>query len=131
MVQYGLRRKRSSNGSKAWCNEATMDDEADILSNVCVDLVSLCRLEPGLKFLFAQTVPGSWTSVRDLYDRAGQPQPNVESKLAVTWLPSPGGPDYAVVLFFDDETKWSLTADYNVARLLGTKPRSQDVAAAG
>jgi hypothetical protein len=108
-----------------------MDDETDILSNVCVDLISLRRFEPGLKHFFAETSPGSWTSVRDLYERARQPQPSLESTLAVTWLPSPGGLDYAVVLFFDASSKWSLAADYNVSRLLGTKPRSQDVAAAG
>jgi len=108
-----------------------MDDEADTLSNLCADLVSLRRLEPGLTYLFRDTRPGSWTPVRELYHRAGQPEAGVKPQLAAAWLPSPGGPDYAVVLFFDDETKWSLTADYNVARLLGHRLQSQDVAAAG
>lgn len=107
-----------------------MDDEADILNNLCADLVSLRRLEPGLVYLFRVKTPGTWTPVRELYDRAGQPDGSIKAQLAAAWLPSPGGPDYAVVVFFDDETKWSLTADYNLARLMKAHPQSP-VAAAG
>lgn len=108
-----------------------MDDELDTLGNLCADLVSLRRLEPGLVHLFRDVPAGRWVAVRDLYERVGRPDVGIKPLLAVAWLPSPGDPDYAVVLFFDDETKWSLTADYNAARLLGQQPRSQGVAAAG
>jgi hypothetical protein len=107
-----------------------MEDEADVLSNLCVDLVSLRRLEPGLDHLFRRQAPGRWVAVSELYEKAGQPDQAIKPQLAAAWLPSPGDPDYAVILFFDDTTKWSLTADYNVARLLGQQPQSQ-VAAAG
>lgn len=107
-----------------------MDDETDTLSNLCTDLVSLRRLEPGLAYLFRDKTPGTWTLVRDLYERAGQPDDSIKPQLAAAWLPSPGDPDYAVVVFFDDETKWALTADYNVARLMKSHPQSP-VAAAG
>lgn len=107
-----------------------MDDEADIPSNVCTDLVSLRKLEPALIHLFRDTTPGVWVPVRELYARAGHSGEAIKTGLAAAWLPSPGDPDYAVVVFFDNETKWSLTADYHAARLLGQQPQTQ-VAAAG
>jgi hypothetical protein len=107
-----------------------MEDEADLLSNLCTDLVTLRRFEGGLIHLFRQKNPGSWVSVRELYDRAGHSDRAIKSELTATWLPSPFDSNYAVVLFFDDATKWSLTADYNVTRLLGQQQQSQ-VAAAG
>ena len=108
-----------------------MEDEADTLSNLCTDLVSLRRLEPGLNHLFRNTPPGTWTPIRDLYEQAGQPDGAIKAELAATWLPAPGSdPGYAVVVFFDNETKWFLTADYNLARLMNQFPQSP-VAAAG
>lgn len=107
-----------------------MEDEPDVLSNLCADLVSLRKLEPGLVYLFHQKAPGSWVSVRELYSQAGEADQVIKDQLAAAWLPSPHDPNYAVVLFYDDATKWSLTADYNIARLLGQQPRSQ-IAAAG
>ena len=107
-----------------------MDDESDTLSNLCADLVSLRRPESGLAYLFRQKSPGNWVSVRDLYEKAGQPNPMIKPQLTAAWLPSPCDPGYAVILFYDDATKWSLTADYNVARILGQQSPPQ-VAAAG
>ena len=107
-----------------------MDDEPDVLSNLCTDLVTLRRLEPALVYLFRQKTPGSWVSLRELYEKAGQPDRGIKAQLAAAWLPSPVEPDYAVVLFNDDATKWSLTADYNITRLLGQQLPSQ-IAAAG
>ena len=107
-----------------------MDDEADGLSNLCTDLVSLRRLEPGLIHLFHHKLPSNWISVRELFDRAGQSDRVIKEQLAAAWLPAPHDPDYAIVVFYDSETRWSLTAEYNIARLRSRQAQSQ-VAAAG
>jgi hypothetical protein len=97
-----------------------MDDETDRLSNLCTDLVSLRRLEPALDYLFKSRPAGSWTPVYELYHRAGGAGEPIKAELNAAWLPAPGAdPGYAVVVFFDDDTKWSLTAEYNAARLHG------------
>jgi hypothetical protein len=44
----------------------------------------------------------------------------LKPELFTTWLPDPMGHDaYAVILFYDDESKWSMAAHYNRGRLLG------------
>lgn len=111
-------------------DEKVTRDEWDDSSNLCGDLVSLRRLEPGMIYLLRDTPPGIWLKVRELYRRAGEETASIKEPLSVAWLPSPGDPDYAVVLFHDDESKWSLTADYNISRLLGQK-RHPAVAVAG
>ena len=101
-----------------------MDDEADRLSNLCTDLVSLRRLEPSLVSLFRERRAGEWAAVEDLYRRSGGPDDPVKATLYAAWLPSADGdPDYAVVVFHDNDTKWSMTAEYNVARLPATAPQ--------
>jgi hypothetical protein len=96
-----------------------MDDPTDRLANWCTDLVSLRRLEPGMTRLLRDTRPGAWVSVRSLYEAAGVAGPDGESP-AASWLPGPNGePGYAVVVFSDPGEWWSMTADYNAARLLG------------
>jgi hypothetical protein len=109
---------------------AKMDDEADTLGNLCMDLVSLRRSEPALVHLFRDTLPGAWVPVRELYERAGLAAEPIKAQLVAAWLPSPCDPDYAVIVFFDDETKWSLTAECHAARLIRQHPQSP-VAAAG
>lgn len=101
-----------------------MEDETDSLSNWCADLVSLRRFEPGLLHLFRERSPGEWVQVSDLYARAGEPPAPVPGGLVAAWLPSPTDAGYAIVVFWDEETRWSLTAEYDVARLLNQHPRS-------
>lgn len=97
-----------------------MEDEADRLNNLCADLVSLRRLEPGLVHLFRDRPAGGWVPVAELYRRAGEPVEGIKPELVVTWLPSPSAQaGYAVVLFCDDDLQWSLTAYHNVGRALG------------
>ncbi|MBY0515198.1 MAG: hypothetical protein K2P78_14990 [Gemmataceae bacterium] len=104
------------------------DDALDLLSNLCADLVSLRKYEPALVRLFRDRPAGAWTPVRDLYAAVGDAGEPIKEELAAAWLPGPGGDaGSAVVVFFDDETKWSMTADYNVTRLL----TRHQVAAAG
>ncbi|MEO2090964.1 MAG: hypothetical protein ABGY75_15915 [Gemmataceae bacterium] len=94
------------------------EDELDHLSNVCADLVSLKRLEPALVHLFRERPVGTWVPVRELYESAGTAD-DIPGSVSAAWLPSPGGNfDYAVVSFYDDDLKWSMSAVYNVARLV-------------
>jgi hypothetical protein len=97
-----------------------MDEETDRSSNLCMDLVSLKKYEPGVKQLLGNTPPGRWVPVRDLYQAAGIGDPRADSLLAA-WLPSPSDPSHSVIVFLDDTTKWCQTADYNAARLLGSR----------
>jgi hypothetical protein len=98
-------------------------DEEDVLSNVCTDLVTLARLEPALVHLFGSKSAGEWVRVAELYGIAGHPDASIKAGLAAAWLPSPSGDrGAAVVLFYDDETLWSMTAWYDVARLFGARP---------
>lgn len=94
-----------------------MEDETDCLNNLCTDLVSLRKLEPGIEQLL-QNRPGEWVAVADLYRVAGVSPLRIKSELSATWLPSPSGaPGSVVVLFCDEELQWSLTAYYNSKRL--------------
>lgn len=95
-----------------------MDEPADTLSNWCADLVSLRSLEPGMVRLLRDTAPGAWVPVRDLYATAGADGP-AGALPAASWLPGPGAPGVAVVVFSDPDEGWSMTADYNAGRLLG------------
>lgn len=96
-----------------------MEDETDSLNNLCADLVSLKRLEPGLVHLFRDRRAGEWVPVAELYLAAGAPDESIKPELAATWLPSPSAqPGRAIVYFCDDEIQWSLTAYYDAARLL-------------
>jgi hypothetical protein len=96
-----------------------MEDPTDTLSNWCADLVSLRRLEPGMVRLLSDTAPGVWVPVRDLYATAGVDGPTGDLP-AASWLPGPGGDaGVAVIVFSDPDEGWSMTADYNAARLLG------------
>src|SRR5262245_5353330 len=120
MVQYGRRPTTSSRGSRTWSVEARMDElnEDDVLSNQCGDLVSLTRLEPAIGSLFGEKAAGAWGSVRYLYAKAGQANDSIKAGVVAAWLPTPSGdPDSAVVLFYDEESVWSMTAWYNVGLL--------------
>jgi hypothetical protein len=94
-------------------------DELDQLSNLCAEIVSERRWEPALLRLFQDTPAGEWVPLGELTESADSP-----ATLAASWVKTPDT-DFALVLFFDTETLWSMHADYNLARLL----RSQAVAA--
>lgn len=91
-----------------------MSDELDVLQELCADIVSEKRYEPALLRLFGEK-PGAWMTTKSLCEAARQPVPG--AKATVTWLPAPGEPDYAVILFFDPDSLWSTTALYNTSRL--------------
>jgi hypothetical protein len=106
-----------------------MDSETDQFGNLCTDLVSLARLEPGLRRLF-QNGAGEWISVAELYRAVGPSDEPIKPELAAVWLPSPTGtPGYVVILFCDEDSQWSLTAYYNRGRLLGNEQPKLNLAA--
>lgn len=95
-----------------------MEEETDTLSNLCADLVSLTRLGPALKHLFRTKPAGEWAAVAELYRAAGITDLGIKPELAAAWLPSrSAAPDYAVILFCDEDLNWSTTAFYSVGWL--------------
>ena len=96
-----------------------MECDSDFMSNVCTDLVALRRMEPALSHLLRDHHAGVWVPVADLYAQTEVPFPAIECELQAAWLPAPNDLNYAVIVFFDDESKWSMTAEYDAMRLLG------------
>ncbi len=97
-----------------------MQDDEITLCNICTDLVSLRKNEPFLRQLLASKPPGEWVSLRGFCTQAGLSVGEIKPDLFATWLPDPLSDDaYAVVMFYDDESKWSMAAHYNRVRLLG------------
>jgi hypothetical protein len=72
---------------------------------------------------------GDWLCVRELCRQTSVNPGNVKEDLFVCWLSDPGGNDgYAVVFFYDDESKWSMAAHYNRERLMdGPSGQRKDV----
>ena len=96
-----------------------MHDEEIALLNACTNLVTSRKAEAFPSNLFQTKGPGDWVSISDLCARIGIPSGDLTPKVFATWLPDPmSNEDYAVILFYDDESKWSLAAHYNRARLL-------------
>jgi hypothetical protein len=84
----------------------------DRRSNLCADIVSLTRLEPGLAHLFRQPL-GHWVAVETLYRLSGQVGRTDFPTLAACWLPSPPGTtDCVLVVFCDVDSLWSMVAFY-------------------
>jgi hypothetical protein len=109
-----------------------MPDEEITLFNACTDLVSLKKWEAFPLHLLGSKRPGEWVGVRDSCLQVGVPPGDVEPQLFATWLPDPRAqPGYAVILFYDDESKWSMAAHYNRLRLLGDRPPNQAVPPSG
>lgn len=107
-----------------------MDDVTDALSdddrrsNLCADVVSLTRLEPGLAYLLRQAA-GTWVAVSQLYDLSATTSDPDLPYLTTTWLPAPPNavPDSVVIVFFDADSLWSMIAYYYAAdNVLRTHP---------
>src|SRR5438309_6891628 len=98
------------------------DDETNLI-NACTDLVSLKKCEAFPLHLLGSKRPGEWVGVGEFCQQVGVVPGNVKPQLFATWLPDPLAQDgYVVVLFYDDESKWSMAAHYNRLRLFGTAP---------
>ncbi len=97
-----------------------MEDEEIALNNACADLVSLKKCEVFVLRLLTSQRPGDWIGVMDLCQQVGVGVEGLTAELYATWLPDPKShAGYVVILFYDDESKWSMTARYNRARLVG------------
>lgn len=96
-----------------------MECDTDLMSNLCTDLVALRRMEPAVSHLLRDHHSGVWVPVANLYSQTEVPFPESGAELQTAWLPAPHDPNYAVIVFFDDESKWSMTAEYDAMRLLG------------
>ncbi len=97
-----------------------MDDE-DLthLNNVCADLVSLKRWEAFPAHLLIGKRTAEWVRVGELCVQAGLDVGNLKPDLFAAWLPDPAGDArYAVIVFYDEESLWSMAASYNRQRLL-------------
>lgn len=109
-----------------------MHEDEITLSNACTDLVTLRKFEAFPLHLLGAKQPAEWVGVRDFCDRNSFDLGDLKSGLFATWLPDPMANDgYAVILFYDDESKWSMTAHYNRSRLLDDVPANQAPQASG
>ncbi len=96
-----------------------MDDDANDQMSFCADLVTLRKTEAFPLSLLNDYQPGQWVSVKTVCQLTGTDSGILKPELASTWLLDPfGDQDYAVMIFYDDETKQSFAAHYNKRRLL-------------
>jgi hypothetical protein len=98
-----------------------MQEDEITLTNACADLVSLKKYEAFPLYLLRDKRSGEWVGVRECCARLGLALTDLGPDLFATWLPDPPGHDgYAVVLFYDVESMWSMAAHYNRAHLLAS-----------
>ena len=103
-----------------------MQDEEITLLNACMDLVSLKRWEAFPLRLLGGKRPGEWIGAREFCQQIGVAADNLTAELFAAWLPDPKARDgYVVIMFYDDESKWSMAAHYNRERLVGGALPSQ------
>ncbi len=99
-----------------------MQGDEITLFNACTDLVSLKKSEAFPLRLLSGKRPGEWVGAREFCQHVGVPAGDLAPELFATWLPDPKAHDgYVVILFYDDESKWSMAAQYNRVRLMGTQ----------
>lgn len=100
-----------------------MDDEELELVNACTELVSAARWEAFPTRLLRDERSGEWVGVRSLCRQLGLDAGALKEDLFATWLADPTENDaYVVIVFYDDESKWTMAAQYNRQRLLATSP---------
>ena len=96
-----------------------MDEYSDDLTNVCTDLVALTEYEMFVYRLLTQYDAGVWVRVETLSSLLNSPPDGIAPRLFVSWLQDPLSDDnYVIIVFYEDESKWSMGAHYNRSRLL-------------
>jgi hypothetical protein len=96
-----------------------MSTEFFDLINACADLVSLQQNDPFVVGLLTEMQAGEWVPVQSLCRDRGLPLREGASNLFVTWLADPlGNSSYVVIIFYDDDSKWTTAAHYNRQRHL-------------
>ena len=105
-----------------------MQDEEITLLNACTDLISLKKWEAFPQRLLGDKRPGEWIGAREFCQQIGIAADDLTAELFATWLPDPMAHDgYVVILFYDNESKWSMAAHYNRIRLVGGALPNQGV----
>ncbi len=106
------------------------DEEIDLL-NACTDLVSLESREAFPSHLLRDKASGEWVVVREFCLQVGLVPGDFKPHVFATWLADPlAQAAYVMILFYDDDSKWSMVAHYNRLRLLGEEPSNQTAQAA-
>jgi hypothetical protein len=109
-----------------------MQDDEITLCNICTDLVGLRKMEAFPLRLLETKQPGEWIAVREFCMQIGLAAGDPKPELFATWLPDPLAHDaFAVIMFYDDESKWSMAAHYNRARVLGVESANPEHQPAG
>ena len=93
-------------------------DLSDRLNLACGDILSEKKNELALVRLFTDVRPGQWMSLRDSLPA------DLTEEVFAAWLDLPGETfaAFRLVIFFHEESGWTLTATYNVGLLLRTNP---------
>lgn len=95
-----------------------MEDDEIVLHNACADLVTEKKNEAFLSALLCSQRLGEWVAVRELCQRVGVGVDCLTPDLFAAWLPDPKSREgYVVIVFYDDESLWSLAALYNRSTL--------------
>jgi hypothetical protein len=107
-----------------------MDDEELELTNACTDLVSAKKWEAFPTQLLQDERAGEWVGVQRLCRQLGLDVGGLKEDLFAAWLPDPMDNDaYVVIVFYDDESKWTMAAHYHRQRLLaGGQPAKEQPA---
>ncbi len=105
-----------------------MQDDEITLYNACADLVTLAKKEAFPRYLLGSKRPGEWIGVGALCSQVGITPGDLGSDVFVTWLPDPTAHEaYAVIMFYEHESKWTMAAHYHRGRLLGGASPSQSL----
>jgi hypothetical protein len=103
------------------------DDELTSLYNACTDLVGLRKYEAFLRGLIETRRSSEWVRVGEFCSQLGLSPCDLTPDLFATWLPDPmADAGYVVILFYEDESKWSMAAHYNRARLMAGTSQKPD-----
>jgi hypothetical protein len=103
-----------------------MQDDEIALLNACTDLVSLKKWEAFPRSLLGGKRPGEWVVAQEFCRELGVAVGGLTPDLFAAWLPDPKAhPGYVVILFYDDESKWSTAAQYNRDRLFAGESPTQ------
>lgn len=89
------------------------------LENTCADLLAARKYEAFPQLLLGQMRAGEWVVVADVCRQLGLAQEQLGHGVFATWIADPSGAaSYAVVMFFDAATGWSMMGRYNRSRLI-------------
>jgi hypothetical protein len=97
-----------------------MDEDETKLMNACADLVASRNNEAFPLLLLTKEQAGEWIPLSDFCSQIGLTAEALQPSVFATWLPDPmGNGDYVIIMFYDEESQWSMAAQYNRSRLLG------------